>query len=127
MSVAEDPQAHPEAPASPQPEAELKAALERESQLRAALVEAHRRRLETEDRLAGRVDAALVEAEALRDQLARTEERALAEHVRRERLEQSFPVRVLKALIGLPVLRAVRAQRTRNFERALARARGKGG
>lgn len=129
MSAAEDPQAQAESDAHgwPEPEPELKAALARESELRAALVEAHRQRLESEDRLAGRLDAALVDAEALREQLTRAQERALAERVRRERLEQTLPLRVLKQLVGLPLLRTVRARRTRDFERALVRARGEGG
>ncbi len=127
MSVAEDPQAHIDTDVPGSPESELARALTRESELRAALVEAHRRRLATEDGVAARMDAALVEIEALRDQLAKADGRALAERVRRERLEQSLPIRLLKPLLGLPVLRSLRARRARNFERALVRARGKDG
>ena len=127
--MAEDPQAqaNPEAPGLPEPEPELKAALARESELRAALVEAHRQRLESEDSFAARLDAALVDAEALRDQLAKAESHALAERVRRERLQQTLPMRILQRLADLPPLRVVRARRARNFERALVRARGEGG
>jgi hypothetical protein len=129
VSVAEDPQAQTETEVSgsPEPELELKAALARESELRAALVDAHRRRLESEDRLTGRLDAVAVDAQALRDQLARAEERALAERVRRERLERLLPMWVLKRSAELPLLRTLRARRARAFERALGRARGEGG
>jgi hypothetical protein len=113
---------------------ELDAALERESGLRAALVEAHRQRLESEDRTADRLDAALVDAEQLRGQLAelaaaatQAEERALAERVRRERLERTPPLRLLKAVAELPPLRLLRGRRVRDYERELARARGDGG
>ena len=91
-----------------EPQRELEAALARESELRAALVEAHRQRVETEDQL----------AEALK--------RADAEQVRRERLEQVLPLRVLKRLLDLPLLRSLRARRARDFERALSRSRGEG-
>ena len=115
VSVAEDPQT------------ELEAALARESELRAALVEAHRRRLESEDELTARLDAAVADAEALRRRLAEVEERALAERVRRERLERIPPVRVLKRLAGLPLLAALRARRARAYEATLARVRGEDG
>ncbi len=125
--MAEDPQADEEPEAADELRAELDAALRRESELRSSVVEAHRRRLESEDRMAGRLDAALVEAEALRSQLDEHRAQLVAERVRRERLERTAPLRLLKRLARLPALSALRARRARGYQRALARAWGDDG
>ncbi len=122
MSVADDPEADTERQASDPLRGELEAALRRESELRSALVEAHRLRLESEDRIAGRLDAALIDAETLRSQVDELHAQLVAERVRRERLEQTLGLGVLRRLGTLPVLRSLRARRARAYQRALARA-----
>ena len=109
---------------------ELEAALRRESELRARLIDAHRERLESEDRTAARLDAAMLEAEALRaqrDELSArcglAEERATAERVRRERLERLPPVRMLKLVGGFAPLARLRERRADSYERELAHAK----
>lgn len=110
---------------------ELDEALRREAELRTQLVEAHRQRLESEDRLNGLLDAAAADADALRvqrDELLETvalaQEHTVAEQVRRERLERTPPLRLLKWLAALPPLAALRARRAREYERELERTRG---
>lgn len=102
---------------------ELEAALAREADLRSSLVEAHRQRLESEDRLADRLTAAQAEALELREELERRKELLVIERVRRQRLERSIPVRALKHVRDLPGLGWIQARRTRGYDRALAAAR----
>ena len=109
---------------------ELDEALRREAELRASLVEAHRQRLESEDRLNGLLDAAAADADALRaqrDELLETVEQAqqhaLAEQVRRERLERTPPLRLVRGLAALPPFRLLRARRARDFQRELGERR----
>ncbi len=109
---------------------ELDDALRREAELRAQLVEAHRQRLESEDRLNGLLDAAGADADALRAQrdelletVALAQQHTVAERVRRERLERTPPLRLLRWLATLPPLSILRARRARDYERELGRAR----
>jgi hypothetical protein len=128
VSISDEPSAEPSAAGL---RTELDAALRRESELRAALVDAHRDRLESEDRIAARLDAALLDAEALRGEVAElsarctaAEERATAEQVRRERLERLPPLRLAKLLARIPLLDRLRARRAKAYRQALAQAKG---
>jgi predicted nucleic acid-binding Zn-ribbon protein len=112
---------------------ELDEALRREAELRASLVDAHRQRLESEDRLNGLLDAAAADSDALRAQrdellqtIEQTQRQALAEQVRRERLERTPPLRLARGLAALPPFSLLRARRARGFQRELDRARDSG-
>jgi len=109
---------------------ELEDALRREAELRAQLVDAHRMRLESEDRLNGLLDAAAADADALRaqrDELLETVEatqaHVTAEQVRRERLERTAPLRLARRLAALPPFTLLRARRARAYQQELGRAR----
>lgn len=109
----------------------------RERELGASLVEAHDRLLCAEDELmelrrqltalGQDNDVLRAEADSLRGEVARRDQRLLEETVWRERLQAVAAVRLYYRLRNLPGMGGLRRRRAKTYEDALASAPGSSG